>query len=493
MNNEVRVRFAPSPTGYLHVGGARTALFNYLFARHHRGKFILRIEDTDRERFQQDALEEIYKSLGWLGLDIDEGPRAGGEFGPYIQSLRTDLYVEAAHKLLTSGNAYRCFCTPKRLQQIREEQKKNKKGTYGYDRHCRNLSVEEINTKLNSGIPWVVRLKIPDKKDILFNDLIRGEIKYRSRELDDIVLLKSDGYPTYHLANVVDDHAMRITHVMRGEEWIASTPKHILLYDALNYSKPEFAHLPVILANDGGKLSKRQGAASVMDYRDQGILPQALVNFLALLGWSPGDDTEIMKSEEIIQKFTLNRITAKASVFDLKKLSWMNGNYLRDSSIDSIYCELQKIIDKSGLLKDIQIEEKQLRKILLLLKDRSKTLNEIVTGLNYFFIDPVEYEEKSAKKRFKGDAAQILQDLTSLLNKLKDFTKESLEEVFRKYADQNELSGGKLIHPTRIAVSGVSFGPGLFEMLELIGREAVVRRMQTAINWIKDQPGLTGD
>ncbi len=329
MASEIRVRFAPSPTGYLHVGGARTALFNYLFAKHTGGTFILRIEDTDRSRFVEGALKEIYDSLRWLGLSWDEGPEAGGSVGPYVQSERLDLYKKRARELLDAGYAYRCFCTPQRLEEVRNAREKAKELT-GYDRHCRNLPKEEESRLLAASMPFVVRFAVQPGRTVAFSDTIRGTIEYKTDVLDDFVILKSDGFPTYHLANVVDDREMKVSHVLRGDEWISSTPRHILLYEAFAWEPPAFAHMPVILDPTGGKLSKRKGAASVMDYKNRGILPGALFNFLALLGWSPGggDEREKMTREEIISAFALDKISPKAAVLDEKKLDWMNGLYM---------------------------------------------------------------------------------------------------------------------------------------------------------------------
>jgi glutamyl-tRNA synthetase len=480
-----RVRFAPSPTGYLHVGGARTALFNFLFARHHGGTFVLRIEDTDQKRFQAEALQEIFSSLKWLGLQWDEGPETGGERGPYFQSQRTEIYRRHAEQLLDQDKAYCCFCSEDRLKLMREEQEKAKMvGGSGYDRHCRSLSATEVKGLLAANAPHVVRLKVPDGRPVFFRDLIRGEISYDSAQLDDLVLLKSDGFPTYHLANVVDDHLMQITHVLRGDEWIASTPKHILIYEAFGWQPPLFAHMPVILAPDGGKLSKRRGAASVLDYQRAGFLPEALLNFLALLGWAPGEDREIMTLDEMIAAFSLQRVSAKSAVFDETKLEWMNGVYLQGRSAESLLPEVRSLWEKMALAEGSLADEVFLKKVIALFKERSRKVSEIADRACYFFTDPVAYEETAARKHFKPEAAAVLSALSAALVVIETFNAATLEELYLRIAADAELPVGKLIHPTRLAVSGVSFGPGLFEMLELLGREKVLRRLQAAVDWI---------
>ncbi len=488
MTAEVRVRFAPSPTGYLHVGGARTALFNYLFAKNSGGKFILRIEDTDRNRFQEGALEEIFASLRWLGLQWDEGPEVGGEYGPYFQSERTEIYKKMADQLLAGGHAYRCFCTSERLQKVREEQQKAKlSNASGYDRHCRDLPEEEIKSLLEKNTPHVIRFRIPLGQEVVFTDAIRGEIIYKTDILDDLVLMKSDGFPTYHLANVVDDHLMKITHILRGDEWIASTPRHVLIYRAFEWELPQFVHMPVILSSDGGKLSKRKGAASVLDYCKAGILPEALFNFLTLLGWAPGDDREKMTQEETITSFSLEGISPKSSVFDEKKLDWMNGLYMQERSVDSIMGAVIGYWKEMGYIKgEANEEDLYLRKVVGLLKDRSKRINELAENGGYFFSDPETYEEKAVRKRWKDGTIHVIRLLTERMESLDTFNHESLEDLYKAYAEESGLSGGKLIHPTRLAVSGVSFGPGLFEMLEVLGKETVVRRMHTAIKWLEE-------
>ena len=486
MNDSVRVRFAPSPTGYMHVGGARTALFNFLFARHHNGRFILRIEDTDRTRFQPDALQEIFSSLEWLGLEWDEGPGGKGEVGPYVQSERADLYRRHASQLLDSGHAYRCFCTPERLESMRREQEQARlPGAGGYDRHCRALSSREVKNKLDAGEPHVVRLKVPDNRLVTFFDEIRGEITTRSDLLDDLVLLKSDGMPTYHLANVVDDHYMNISHVLRGDEWISSTPRHILLYEAFDWRLPVFAHLPVILSPEGGKLSKRRGAASVMDYREAGFLPEALLNFLALLGWAPGDDREIMSCREMIEAFSLERVSAKASVFDRQKLEWMNGQYLAQRDPETLLKPVLDAWEGKGWISDInpRIREYALQ-VVRLLQPRSRKILDLIEQAECFFRDPQEYEPKPARKHFRPEAKPRLQLLLAEMKGLNTFSAAELENIYRRVADEMDLSAGKLIHPTRLAVSGVGHGPGLFELMETLGKETVSRRIEKAINWI---------
>jgi glutamyl-tRNA synthetase len=496
MTDRVRVRFAPSPTGYLHVGGARTALFNYLFARHQKGDFLLRIEDTDRSRYQESALLEIYQSLRWLGIDWDEGPEKGGQCGPYVQSQRTELYREHAQRLIDGGAAYRCFCTPERLSQLRITQEKEKL-PLGYDRHCRNLLPEEEKRLFDSKAPYIVRLKIPlgEGEKVVFEDRIRGAIEYSTSVLDDLVLLKSDGFPTYHLANVVDDHFMEITHVLRGDEWITSTPRHVLLYKAFGWTPPQFAHMPVILSPDGGKLSKRKGAASVMDYQRAGFLPEALFNFLALLGWSPGegDPREIMTRDELIEAFSLDHISPKAAVFDEKKLEWMNGKYLEERTAESLVPEVTELFKKSGVIADdLPINDAYMISVIALLKGRSKHVTDIAQSGVYFFRDPDVYEEKAKKKYFNAEAVGILQKIATILSEMNEFSKSEIEKKYHESAQEIGASLGALVHPTRLAISGVSFGPGLFEMMEVLGKETVLRRIDQAVEDIKRNAGSDG-
>jgi glutamyl-tRNA synthetase len=485
MSSNVRVRFAPSPTGYLHVGGARSALFNYLFAKHNNGTFILRIEDTDRSRYVEGALEEIYESLRWLGLDWDEGPGKDGSCGPYIQSERLALYKEHAEKLLASGNAYRCFCTAERLTALRTEQEKIKQPV-GYDKKCRGLSKEESDKQLSAGMPHVIRLKIPAGRKVVFQDMIRGAIEYSSDVLDDLVLIKSDGFPTYHMANVVDDHHMNISHVLRGDEWISSTPRHVLLYEAFGWQPPQFAHLPVILAEDGKKLSKRKGAASVMDYKRAGYLSEALFNFLSLLGWAPGDEREKMAREELAKAFSLEHVSPKPAVFDEKKLEWMNGLYMAEMTAVSLVPEIVPLWKERGWInKDCRPDSSFHCAVIDLLKVRSKKLTELVDSSGYFFRDPEGYEEKAAKKQFKPETARLLGELVDKIESVTEFDAALLEKMYHEYSENAKFQPGQIIHPTRLAISGVSFGPGLFELMALLGKETVVRRMKKAITFIE--------
>ena len=475
----VRVRFAPSPTGYLHVGGARSALFNWLFARKMGGKFLLRIEDTDQTRYNEAALHDLIRDLKWLGLDWDEGPEIGGPHVPYYQSQRLDLYRRHSDLLLSKGAAYRCFCTSERLDELRRRQEEQKLPP-GYDRHCRDMDVTESDRRAAAGEHHVVRFKAPMAGRTVFRDLVRGDIEYQNHVLDDLVLLKTDGFPTYHLANVVDDHEMQITHVLRGDEWIPSTPRHVLLYQAFGWEPPVFCHLPVILAPGGGKLSKRKGAASVGDYREKGILPHALFNFLALLGWSPGDEREKMTREELVDSFSLERIMPKSAAFDETKLEWLNGQYLIESSVEALLPEVRRILEERGLGDDVSARPEMLERHVRLLKDRSKRIAELVdTGL-YFWRDPDSYDEKAVAKYWQPQTPDLLRRLLPDLETV-EWDAASLESLYRSKVETEGIKFAELIHPTRLAVSGLPFGPGLFELLEALDRRTVLSRIEAAL------------
>lgn len=477
---EIRVRFAPSPTGYLHVGGLRTALYNYLFARKHNGIFILRIEDTDRNRYVEGAVENLIAALKWAGLDYDEGPDVGGNYGPYMQSQRLDIYRKFADELISKGDAYYCFCTTDRLQKLREEQEKQKLPQAKYDKHCLSLSKEEIEQNFNNNLPYVIRLNVKPNQKIIFNDIIRERVEFDSNNVDDQVLIKSDGYPTYHLANVVDDHLMEISHVIRGEEWLSSTPKHVLLYDAFGWERPEFAHLPLLLNPDKSKLSKRQGDVAVEDYRDKGFLKNALINFVALLGWNAGDDKEFYYLTELIEKFSLDRVNKAGAVFDIQKLNWLNAEHLRKMPDDDILKLLKKEILNSQF-STLNLPDNYLLQIITAMKERVAFVKEFITTCQYFYTAPAEYEQKSVEKNWKPESAEQLRKLVDEFRLLDNPTKEDFEHAFGKTADQLGIGKGKLIHPLRLAVSGQSIGPGMFDLLFILGKDEVIKRIEKAI------------
>jgi len=383
---KIRVRFAPSPTGLLHIGGLRTALYDYLFAKKNKGDFILRIEDTDQERLVKGAQENLIKTLNWIGLDYDEGPKVGGKFGPYIQSQRLKLYQQYAQELVKRGKAYYCFCSPERLKKLRQNQIDNRIPPM-YDKHCLSLKPEEVEEKLKNKGPYVIRLKVPSKGVTEFNDIIRGKVEVDNKTIDDQVLLKSDGYPTYHLAVVVDDYLMKITHIFRGEEWLPSTPKHVLLYQAFGWPLPEFAHLPTILNKDRSKLSKRQGDVADEDYIKKGYLKEALINFIVLLGWHPGqgETEEFFSLKELIKKFDLKQVHKAGAVFDLEKLDWLNGVYIRKMKVK----ELTKLCLPylKSEIGNQKLEINYIEKVVALEQERIKKLSDLPKLTAYFFTD----------------------------------------------------------------------------------------------------------
>lgn len=482
--DSVRVRFAPSPTGYLHVGGLRTALYNYLFAKSMNGKFILRIEDTDRKRFVEGAVENLLETLKWVGLNYDEGPDKQGDFGPYSQSERLDIYKEHIQKLIDDGKAYYCFCTPERLQNLREEQQKQKLPQAMYDKHCLNLSKEEIDKKLANGDPYVIRLNVTHGEKIKFVDVIRDVVEFSSDTVDDQVLIKSDGFPTYHFANVVDDHLMKITHVIRGEEWLSSTPKHVLLYNAMGWELPTFAHLPLLLNADKSKLSKRQGDVAVEDYKAKGYLKDALVNFVALLGWHGSDDKEFYNMSELIESFSLERVQKAGAVFNVEKLDWLNAEHLRHLSNEEIL-PMFKIELAQSEYSNLELSDDYLLSIINAMKERVSFVKELVTNSPYFYKAPSEYDEKVLAKRWKPESPALLKKLTYEFTKLENPVKEDFENTLHKIAEESEVGMGKLIHPIRLAVSGVGIGPGVYDLLIIVGKDEVIKRINTALEKIK--------
>jgi glutamyl-tRNA synthetase len=484
MTTPVRVRFAPSPTGYPHVGNIRTALFNWLFARHHGGSFIVRIEDTDVERRVRGAVNAILDSLRWLGLDWDEGPEVGGNYGPYIQSERLEMYRQTAKRLVSQGVAYYCYCSPERLEQMRAEQVKRKQPP-GYDRCCRELKPEERAKKEAGGVKPVVRFRTPLEGQTKFNDLIYGEVVFEHSTIDDFVLLKSDGYPTYHLANVVDDHAMEISHVIRAEEWISSTPRHLLLYKALGYAPPEFIHHPMILGPDRSKLSKRHGAVSILEYREQGYLPEAMVNFLALLGWSLDDKTEILSRQELIKNFSLERIGKTGAIFNREKLDWMNGVYIRKLTPDEFFEAAQPYLmldEATG--KALIAGEEYVRAALALVQERARTLAEVAELAQFFFVEELDYEPKLliGEKMSRESVVGALKASQQKLTPLSAFDADSLENVLRPLAAELGLKTGQLFGALRVAVTGRTAAPPLFATMSVLGKERCLRRIEAALN-----------
>jgi glutamyl-tRNA synthetase len=479
-----RVRFAPSPTGYLHVGGLRTALYNYLFAKKNNGTFVLRIEDTDRNRYVEGAVENLITALKWAGLMFDEGPEVGGDYGPYMQSQRLDIYKKYSEELVAKGKAYYCFCTPERLQTLREEQEKQKLPQAKYDKNCLHLSKEEVEKNLAAGIPRVVRLNVEPNHTIKFDDIIREHVEFESNNVDDQVLIKSDNYPTYHLANVVDDHLMKITHVIRGEEWLSSTPKHVLLYDAFGWERPVFAHLPLLLNPDRSKLSKRQGDVAVEDYRDKGFFKEALMNFVALLGWNAGDDKEFYYLDELIESFSLERVNKAGAVFDLQKLNWLNAEHLRKKSSAELLSDLKIEIQKSKYSHK-SFSDDYLLFVIEAMRERVSFVKEFIDNCTYFYEAPTEYEQKAVEKNWKPETPEQLKKLNSEFSNLSNPAKEDFEHALAKVSEELNVSKGKLIHPLRLAVSGQSIGPGMFDLLFILGKDEVVKRIVTALEKIK--------
>ena len=471
MGNQVRVRFAPSPTGYLHVGGLRTALYNYLFARHNGGKFILRIEDTDQTRKVEGAVENLINTLRWIGIDYDEGPDRDGSYGPYIQSQRLELYKKYAEDLVKNDHAYYCFCSSERLQQLRAQQR-------AYDRHCRSISKEEAQTRAEKGEKHVIRMKVPTDGEITFEDVIRGRVTISFQMVDDQVLLKSDGFPTYHLAVVVDDHFMDISHIIRGEEWLSSVPKHLLLYQYFGWNVPVMAHLPLLLNPDKSKLSKRQGDVAVEEYRQKGYLKEAIINFIALLGWNPGDDREIFFMEDLIKEFTLERVGKSGAVFNIEKLNWLNLQHIKLKSNEELAELVEPYLHAKGYTN---FRKDYLVKVIELMKERMTVLPDLVENGDYFFRDPVSYDQTGVKKYLNSDAKELLAKLLTRIQSLKDFTHTSIEKTLRELADELQIKASKLIHPARLAITGKTGGPGLFELMEILGKETVVRRLTVAI------------
>lgn len=509
MAQEVRVRFAPSPTGGLHIGGVRTALFNYLFARNQGGKMILRIEDTDQKRYVAGAEKYITEALHWCGIEIDEGPEQGGAYGPYRQSERKNIYKDYALQLVNEGKAYYAFDTDEEINAMRERLKAAKVANPTYNSITRSkmknsltLSDDEVQAKMAAGEPYVVRLKVPKKEEIRLNDMIRGWVMVHSSTIDDKVILKSDGMPTYHLANIVDDHLMKITHIIRGEEWLPSAPLHVLLYQYLGWedTMPGFAHLPLILKPNGnGKLSKRdakQGGFPIFPltwqesdtgevsagFREQGYLPPALVNFLALLGWNPGTEQELFSMEELIKNFSLERVGKAGTKFDIDKAKWYNQQYLK--MLDDH--EIAKMI-ASDLEKYAPDYSKPVSKIVQLMKERVTFPHEVVTTATYLFDSPHTFDAKIVKKKWTREAVDVLIDFKSALEGLQDFNSAPIRQQFEQIVARNEIGFGRVMPALRLAITGEGSGPDLMEVMEIIGKNETISRIEFAINHLNDK------
>jgi len=520
----IRTRFAPSPTGFLHVGGLRTALYNYLFARKNNGKFILRIEDTDRNRIVENAVENLLETLKWIGLEFDEGPIYGGPYAPYIQSERFNIYKKYADELLKSGAAYRCFCTPERLEEMRKEQEHRHEAPM-YDRKCLGLSTVEIEKNLASGVPFVIRQKIPHERTIKIEDLIRGNVYFDCKTIDDQILVKSDGYPTYHLANVVDDHLMEISHVIRGEEWLPSTPKHILLYEAFGWEPPKFAHIPLLLNPDRTKLSKRQNDVSVEEYRAKGYLKEAVINFIAFLGWHPGKNItkEIYSLEELIKEFSLEQVHKSGAIFNIKKLDWYNWQWRRkiyfeklnamahiqeptvkisaDTKENHAYTfKKPETFEKFQLLRGAELlkiaeqyinpDWKKERELLLkaLVTIEEKILQQPQKTSDYvkfYFEDPTPNKSLILNEKMQVDektARMALTEAVVALEKLNDYYQEKIQKELMDVISRLGFTNGQVLWPIRVALTGEQFSPGAFEVIWALGKNRTLARLKSAIN-----------
>ena len=476
MSDTIRVRFAPSPTGYLHVGSLRTALYNYLYAKKVGGKFILRIEDTDRTRYVEDAVDNLIKTMKMVGLAYDEGPEVGGEFGPYYQSERTKLYRRYADELIAKDAAYRCFCTPEELDEMRQKQIANKEDTR-YNGKCRHLSDEEIAERLARGDQYVVRLKVPKEGDITFYDVVRDKVTFPWDMVDDQVLIKSDGFPTYHLANVVDDHHMKISHVIRGEEWLSSVPKHLFMYQQFGWKPPKMAHLPLLLNSDKSKLSKRQGDVAVEDFINNGFLPETLLNFVALLGWHDKGDQEFFTLKELEKAFSLKRISKAGAVFDREKLNWMNSQYIRNLPLDVIVKRVKPILDSS----DLPIpEDVDVTGLIEFARERVTVLNDFPTVLKPFFC-PISFTEEAEEILSTESSISVIQYCIEAFEKRTDWDEDSIGNLVKETGKTLSVKGKNLYFPIRIALFGESHGPDLGIIYKILGYDKTLARLKDAL------------
>ncbi|MDR5659919.1 glutamate--tRNA ligase [Serpentinicella sp. ANB-PHB4] len=486
----VRVRFAPSPTGFVHIGSLRTALYNYLHARKNSGKYILRIEDTDQNRYVEGAIENMLSAMQWAGVNHDEGAIIRnddlvqiGEYGPYVQSERLEVYKKYIEILIEKGQAYYCFCSKERLDEVRDEQKKaglNQK----YDGKCRELSKEEIKKKLDNGETHVIRLKLPENYDIKFEDVVRGNVVVNTVDMDDQVLIKSDGFPTYHFAVVVDDHLMRITHVIRGEEWLISTPKHVYLYQAFGWEVPLYAHLPNILNADKKKLSKRQGDVAVEDFMKKGYLPEALVNYIALLGWSPEDNQEIFSMKELEENFSLERVSKSGGVFDINKLNWVNAHYIKEKPIEEITDLAIPYLIESGYIAEGQVQEKYdwIKDLVSIIRINLNNLSEIGEKVAMFFNDEFKLSEEATDVIAEEHVPELLELLKTKINNADSIDVSDIKSIIKEIQKELGVKGPKLFKPIRVAVTGESHGPDLPQIMKILGKKNMLLRIDYVVN-----------
>lgn len=487
----VRVRFAPSPTGFVHIGSLRTALYNYLFAKKHGGQYILRIEDTDQTRYVEGAIEGMLRAMAWAGVNHDEGAVLEdgqlvqkGEYGPYIQSERLDIYQKYIQQLIEGGHAYYCFCSKERLEEVREQQKVMGL-TPKYDGHCRKYTLEEAKEKIVQGEPYVIRLKLPENRDIQFMDVVRGNVTVNTNDMDDQVLMKSDGFPTYHFAVVVDDHLMGITHVIRGEEWLISTPKHVYLYEVFGWEVPQFVHLPNILNAERKKLSKRHGDVAVEDFMRKGYLPEALVNYIALVGWSPEDNQEIFSMDELIEKFSLDRVSKSGGVFDTDKLNWINGHYIRESSVERIADLAIPHLIGAGYIAEGEVAEKYhwIQDMVTVLKDRLSYVGEIVDKGEIFFAAEIKPESQEAEEILKLEhLPRLLEVFTQKIQGVETVYEETVQNIFKEIQKETGIKGKNLFMPIRVALTGAVHGPDLPLILKVIGKQNILSRIEYVKN-----------
>jgi len=485
----VRVRYAPSPTGNQHIGGVRTALINYLFAKSQGGTFILRLEDTDRTRYSQEYVQNLYETFRWLGFYWDEGPDVGGSKGPYVQSERIDLYRRYAEELVLMDKAYYCFCDSERLEKLRQEQVAQKKDEIGYDRHCRYIAEEERARNLAEARPYVIRLKIPLHGITVFHDALLGQIEWKNEDISpDPVLLKSDGFPTYHLANVIDDHLMGITHIMRAQEWIPSAPMHKIMYDALGWEMPELCHLPMVLGPDGHKLSKRHGATAVNEFKKAGYLPEALINYIALLGCSYEDGRDIYSLDELVRLFRIDRLNKAPAVFDYQKLEWFNGQYIRMKSDKELAELIRPYLISAGLRKEVDPQKDQMELAAIpFIKERLKLLGDSPAIMSYLYkrLDMPAAEEFVPKKASIDEAIMYLEECRSILENSNLDDLPAIEEKFRERTTIIGKKLGDILMPLRVAITYSRVSPPLFESMRILGKDECIKRIEAAVAYLR--------